>query len=137
MIIVGLTGGIASGKTTIKNFIKKKNIPVHDSDECVSMLYKKPTDKFLCYLKSINLKSSITKKNIDKKKIRAKVYTNITILKKLEKFIHLEVRILRDKFLKKNKLLGKKMVVLDIPLLFENHPTFTYLMVNIDKVQPP
>ena len=32
MIVVGLTGGIASGKTTIINFLKKKNFAVHDSD---------------------------------------------------------------------------------------------------------
>jgi len=51
MIIVGLTGGIASGKTTIINYIKKKNIPTHDSDALVGSLYKKPTESFLKYLK--------------------------------------------------------------------------------------
>ena len=35
MIILGLTGGIASGKTTIVNFLKKKKLAIHDSDAVV------------------------------------------------------------------------------------------------------
>ena len=61
MIVIGLTGGIASGKTTILNFIKKQNIPVHDSDDCVRKLYENPTQNFLDYLKSIGLKNAIKK----------------------------------------------------------------------------
>ena len=38
MIVVGLTGGIASGKSTIIEHIKKQNIPVHDSDAFVKKL---------------------------------------------------------------------------------------------------
>ena len=42
MYKIGITGGIASGKTTIINFIKKKKIPTHDSDAVVKNLYNKP-----------------------------------------------------------------------------------------------
>ena len=52
MIVVGLTGGIASGKTSILNFIKKQNIPTHDSDAVVASLYNKPSKEFINYLKS-------------------------------------------------------------------------------------
>ena len=38
--IIGLTGGIASGKSTILNFIKRRKIPTHDSDFVVTNLYK-------------------------------------------------------------------------------------------------
>ena len=40
MIVVGLTGGIGSGKTTIAKILKTKKIPVFDSDQEVSKLYK-------------------------------------------------------------------------------------------------
>ena len=66
MIVIGLTGGIASGKTTILNFIKKQNIPVHDSDDFVRRLYENPTQNFLDYLKSIGLKNAIKKNKIHK-----------------------------------------------------------------------
>ena len=39
MIIVGLTGGIGSGKSPITKHIKKKKIPVFDSDKEVNKLY--------------------------------------------------------------------------------------------------
>ena len=39
MIIVGLTGGIASGKSTVSSFLKKKKFPVHDSDLVVKKIY--------------------------------------------------------------------------------------------------
>ena len=39
MIVVGLTGGIASGKTTATKFLKKKKMKVHDSDLVVNKIY--------------------------------------------------------------------------------------------------
>ena len=53
MIIVGLTGGIASGKTTITNFLKKKRMKIHDSDLVIKNIYSKPPLKFINYLKTI------------------------------------------------------------------------------------
>ena len=68
MIVIGLTGGIASGKTTIMNFLKKKKFAVHDSDAVVKKIYSKPEPKFLSYLKKTNLKNSIKGNKIDKKR---------------------------------------------------------------------
>ena len=120
MIVIGLTGGIASGKTTILNFIKKQNIPVHDSVDFVRRLYENPTQNFLDYLKSIGLKNAIKKNKINKDVVREEVFTNQVKLKKLEAKIHKKVRLSRNNFIKKQVQQGKKIVVLDIPLLFEN-----------------
>ena len=46
MIVIGLTGGIASGKTKIMNFLKKKKFAIHDSDAVVKKIYTKPEPKF-------------------------------------------------------------------------------------------
>ena len=40
MIVIGLTGGIGSGKSTITKYLKNKRIPVFDSDYEVGQLYK-------------------------------------------------------------------------------------------------
>jgi dephospho-CoA kinase len=120
MIVIGLTGGIASGKTTITNFLKKKEFAVHDSDSVVKNIYSKPGPKFLSYLKKTNLKSSIKGNKIDKKTIREEIFTNTEKRKLLEKYLHAKVKKSRDIFLKKNRQKKTQIVFLDIPLLFEN-----------------
>ena len=120
MIVIGLTGGIASGKTTITNFLKKKKFAVHDSDSVVKKIYSKPELKFLNYLEKTNLKNSIKGNKIDKKTIREEIFTNTEKRKLLEKYLHAKVKKSRDIFLKKNRQKKTQIVFLDIPLLFEN-----------------
>ena len=59
--LVGITGGIGSGKTTFSNHIKKLGYLVHESDMVVSEIYTKPKKKFLSFIKQ---KISIKKKII-------------------------------------------------------------------------
>ena len=120
MIVIGLTGGIASGKTTITNFLKKKKFSVHDSDSVVKNIYSNQGPKFLSYLKKTNLKNSIKGNKIDKKTIREEIFTNTKKRKLLEKYLHAKVKKSRDVFLKKNRQKKTQIVFLDIPLLFEN-----------------
>ena len=44
-IFVGLTGGIATGKSTIVKFLKKKGYKIHDSDLIVNKIYSQPNKK--------------------------------------------------------------------------------------------
>ena len=120
MIIVGLTGGIASGKTTTTNFLKKKRMKIHDSDLVIKNIYSKPPLKFINYLKTINLKNSLRGNKIDKKIIREEIFSNIKKRKLLEKYLHDKVKTSRNIFLKKNRQKKTHIVFLDIPLLFEN-----------------
>ena len=120
MIVIGLTGGIASGKTTITNFLKKKKFAVHDSDFVVKKIYSKPEPKFLSYLKKTNLKNSIKDNKIDKKAKKEEIFTNTEKRKLIEKYLHAKVKKSRDVFLKKNRQKKTQIVFLDIPLLFEN-----------------
>ena len=119
-IVVGLTGGIASGKTTIVKQLKKNKLVVHDSDLVVRGIYSKPKTEFITYLKKINLGKSLKGKNIDKKIVREEIFNNTKKRKLLETYIHTEVRKARIIFLKKHKQKKTKIIFLDIPLLFEN-----------------
>ena len=49
--LVGITGGIGSGKTTFSNYLKKLGYLVHESDVVVSKIYTKPTKQFLSFVK--------------------------------------------------------------------------------------
>ena len=120
-IVVGITGGIGSGKSVLSNYLKKSGYCVHDSDEEVSLIYKKPTQKFKKILIQVGLKKAIKKKHIDKKIIIKKFFTDIKIKKTLEKHLHLEVKKKRSLFIKKQRAKKTKVVFLDIPLLFENN----------------
>ena len=66
-LIVGITGGIGSGKSTLSKEIVKQGFKVHDSDKEVANIYKNPTKKFINHLVSIGLGGSIRKNNINKK----------------------------------------------------------------------
>ena len=120
MIVVGLTGGIASGKTTIVKLLKKNRLAVHDSDLVVKGIYSKPKTKFLNHLVKINLGKSLKKGRIDKKNIREEIFNNTKKRKLLESYIHTEVKKARNIFLKKHKQKKTKIIFLAIPLLFEN-----------------
>ena len=118
--VVGITGGIGSGKTTATEYLRKKGFSTHESDVVVSKIYNKPTQNFINFLKK-NLSRDVVKHNkINKKKITNIVFNNEEIRKNLESYIHGVVKRARDNFIKKNQKNKKKVVFIDIPLLLEN-----------------
>ena len=119
MIVVGLTGGIASGKSFVVGHLKKLKIPVHESDRFISSLYVTFNKRFVSFLQREGFEKSIIKNTINKKIIREDIFNNKEKKTKLEKYLHNEVKKNRNLLLKKNT--KKKLVFLDIPLLFENN----------------
>ena len=117
-IVVGLTGGIASGKSFVADYLKNLNFPVHDSDKVVKGIYDNPKPSLLNFLNKNGFEKTIKKQIIDKKKISEEIFNKPIKKNIIEKYIHNEVRKSREIFLKKNE--KKKIVFLDIPLLFEN-----------------
>ena len=75
-IIVGITGGIGSGKTTLSKYLETLKYKIHDSDKEVSLIYKKQTNKLKKALIDAGLKKSIKKNYIDKKIIANKIFEN-------------------------------------------------------------
>ena len=72
--IIGITGGIGSGKSTLSNYLKKEGFLVHDSDFIVSNMYKNPKKKFTEFLKKLPLKNAFKNKKINKQEIRNKIF---------------------------------------------------------------
>ena len=118
--VVGITGGIGSGKTTLSKYLKEKGFLVHESDKIVSNMYKNPSKSFMIFLNK-NVSKELVKNNIiNKKKIAEIIFNNDDIKKKLEKYIHKEVKIFRKKFIEQNSNIDNRVIFLDIPLLLEN-----------------
>ena len=100
MIKIGLTGSIASGKTTASQIIANKRGPLFSADNIVKNLYRKKNFKKVVIRKlKLNIKFNSDLKNAIKIKILKKKGT----LKKLEKIIHPIVRNEMIAFSKKNK----------------------------------
>ena len=118
--LVGITGGIGSGKTTLSNHLKKLGYLVHESDAVVSEMYTKPKKQFLSFIKEKISKNAVNHNKINKTEIANVIFNNKEIKKLLETHIHKEVQSSRDAFIKKNKKNKNKLIFADIPLLFEN-----------------
>ena len=118
MIKIGLTGSIASGKSYVLNlFSDLYNVPIFSSDECVKELYKS-NDQLKDFIKK-----HILEKNevFSKTNISENVFNNEEKLLKLEKFIHPLVKSARDSFIDQEKKNNSKIVIVEVPLLFEKN----------------
>ena len=120
MIIIGLTGSIGMGKSTIASMLKLFNIPVHDADYEVKKilennhLVKKEIKKEWPDVIDINK----GKEFINKNKLSDYIFKNIKCKIKLEKIIHPLIHKNREKFLQKHSS-NKFMIAMDVPLLYE------------------
>ena len=118
--LVGITGGIGSGKTTFSNHLKKLGFVVHESDTVVSEIYNNPKKQFLSFIKEKISQDATNHNKINKAEIANVIFSNNKIKKLLEKRIHKEVQFSRNAFIKKYIKKKKKIIFADIPLLFEN-----------------
>ena len=118
--LVGITGGIGSGKTTFSNHLKKLGFVVHESDTVVSEIYNNPKKQFLSFIKEKISQDATNHNKINKAEIANIIFSNNKIKKLLERRIHKEVQISREAFIKKYTKKKKKIIFADIPLLFEN-----------------
>ena len=116
MIKIGITGSLASGKSTVAKLISLNKYPIFSADNAVKTLYKKriftkKIQKQFHFKNTRNLKNKI--KNLIKKDKK--------ILKKLEMILHPLVRKEMGEFIKKKK--NNKITIFEIPLLIESKLT--------------
>ena len=119
MIIIGLTGMIASGKTTVSDMFTARSIPVHNADKVVHHLLG-PHGAAIAKIKAaFGAEIGDVEICVDRGKLGALVFANDTTRTTLELILHPMVSDDRDRFLQKHRQAGSRFVVLDIPLLFE------------------
>ena len=122
MIIVGITGTIGSGKSTTSSILSCMGYDVFDADFCIKELIKEPK-----YMKKIleNFGTIISNlyrgERINTKLLSEHVFSDLSELKKLEKILHPGVSEKKATFILKKALSRKKIIFLDIPLLYESN----------------
>ena len=113
MIKIGITGSLASGKTTASRILSFKRGPLFSADKVVKELYSNKRFKYL-----ISKRFKIANNNRLKKAIKKIIFEKKTNIKKLEKIIHPIVRKKMKRFTLLHK--NRKLLFYEIPLLIES-----------------
>jgi dephospho-CoA kinase len=117
MVIVGLTGSIGMGKSTAARMLREMGVPVYDADAAVHAL-QAPGGPALPGIEAA-FPGVVKAGVLDRQALGARVFGNKEALRRLEAIVHPLVGQKQRAFLRRAALAGEKLVVLDIPLLFE------------------
>lgn len=118
MIVIGLTGSIASGKSSIAAVFKRYHLPVFDSDKQVHKLLA-PRGQAVGAILSEFGSVGTFENGIDRAALGATVFQDKGALRALEAILHPRVAQARMRFLQQSRMNRRRAVLLDIPLLFE------------------
>ena len=119
MIIIGLTGSVASGKSTVAGWMRETGIAVHNADAVVHNLLAANGQAVAEIIATFGPDIGAYDGGIDRKKLGGHVFANSADREKLESILHPLVWQHRDQFLQDQRRLGSQIVVLDVPLLYE------------------
>ena len=112
-----LTGSLGMGKSTAAKFFAEEGVPVHDSDATVHALYEGEATPLI----EAAFPGSTSGSKVDRNKLAAMVLNDQAALARLEAIVHPMVTASREKFLVEARARGAKIVVFDVPLLFETN----------------
>lgn len=118
MIVLGLTGSVGMGKSTAAAMFCRLGVPVHDSDAAVHRLLA-PGGAAVKKVAAAFPDALGADGGIDRTTLGRRVFADAAALKRLERILHPLVRRSQDRFLRQARARREKLVVLDIPLLFE------------------
>ncbi|GAA0484003.1 dephospho-CoA kinase [Salinibacillus aidingensis] len=122
-IVIGLTGSIATGKSTVSSILKEHGLPIVDADQ-ISRIVVEPGERaYQGIVDTFGEEVLYEDGTLNRKKLGSIVFTDESKREQLNAIVHPEVRRKmleqRDEYVKK----GYKAVVMDIPLLFESRLT--------------
>ena len=115
MLIAGLTGSIAMGKSTIATMLNELGFPVFDADAAVWDDYAAEGAQVI----EATFPGVVVDGVVDRERLGARVLSDDAAIRRLEAIVHPAVGERRAKFLEAARASGRRMAVLDIPLLFE------------------
>lgn len=119
MIVLGITGSIGMGKSTLATMLESMGVPVHNSDMAVHEALSPGGAAFEEVAVTFPDAWDKMTHTIDRKKLGAIVFGDADKRKELEAIVHPAVWESQNKFRMKYNRLGLKVIALDIPLLFE------------------
>ena len=119
MKLVGLTGGIASGKSTVARILKGLGAAIVDADALAREVVSPGQDGWHEIVATFGREVLQTDQTLDRQRLRKLIFNNPEARKKLEAIIHPRVRALAEKRIREHGDAGYAIVVYEVPLLFE------------------
>jgi dephospho-CoA kinase len=117
MWIIGLTGAIGAGKSTVSQFFTQMGVPVHSADDTIHFLFDH--DHEVQEQVRTSWPDVFVEGKIDRLKLGDRVLASPSELARLEGLLYPKLAENQREFLIKNQQQKKQFVVLDVPLLFE------------------
>lgn len=123
-LVIGLTGGIASGKSTVSTMFKEMNIPVVDADVEARLAVMKGEVAYFQIIDTFGKDILLEDGEIDRQKLGLIIFHQEEKRKLLNEIVHPEVRKRMTGQVEEAQQNGEEVIVLDIPLLFESKLTY-------------
>lgn len=119
MLLVGLTGNIASGKSTVAQLLSERGATIIDADVLARRAVERGTSAFDAIVKRWGTSILSPDGHLDRAALRRVVFGDAKELESLNQIVHPEVERLRTERIAEARARGDRVVVCDIPLLFE------------------
>ena len=121
MKIVGLTGGISSGKSTVSSYLKQLKIPVIDADEVARKVVEPNSQGARKIRKTFSSDVFEEDGSLNRQKLGSLIFSNAENRQKLDDLLQPLIKIMILDEIEEYRQKGENMIVLDLPLLFEKH----------------
>jgi len=137
MLLIGLTGNIASGKSTVSRLLAARGATIIDADVLARRAVEVGTPAYDKILQRWGPDVLAPDGMLDRAALRERVFADLEELEELNHIVHPEVIRLRDQLVGEAHRRGDRMVVCDIPLLFENDLAGSFdRIVLVDAPRP-
>ena len=121
MKLVGLTGGIASGKSTVAKILEGLGAAIVNADVLAREVVEPGQEAWKDIVATFGPDVVQSDQTLDRQKLRAIIFTNPEARKQLEAIIHPRVRALAEQRIREHGAAGDAVVVYEVPLLFEGN----------------
>jgi dephospho-CoA kinase len=137
MLVVGLTGNIGSGKSTVAQLLSERGATIIDADVLARRAVEYGTPAYDQIVRRWGTSIVGPDQQLDRAALRRTVFSDADQLEELNEIVHPEVERLRQRLLDDARQRGDRLVVCDIPLLFEKHmaPRFDRIIL-VDAPRP-
>jgi len=119
MLLIGLTGNIASGKSTVARLLSERGATIIDADVLARRVVEPGMPAFDEIVKRWGTEVVSLDGSLDRDALRRLVFSQHEQLEELNEIVHPEVAAYRDRLVDEARQRGDRLVVQDIPLLFE------------------
>ncbi len=109
--VIGLTGGIASGKSTVASFIEERGVPVIDADKLARVAVMPGSRAMDSIIALFGNEILVADGSLDRKKLAALAFASADKRRQLEEILHPEIRQLAEGLIASAAAVGHRLII--------------------------